>query len=56
MQQASLRQAREKLHGARPRAASRLREELALAQQEQADAPALWQQLGLARENSSRAP
>jgi hypothetical protein len=48
------------LHGARPhdllRAASRLKEELALAQQEQVDASASWQQLGLAQENSSRAP
>ena len=55
-QQASLRQARVKLHGARLRAALRLQEELALAQQEQADAPALWQRLGLAQENSSRPP
>jgi hypothetical protein len=60
LQQASLRQAREKWHGARPRArlraASRPREELALAPQEQADAPEPSQQLGLALENSSRAP
>jgi hypothetical protein len=60
LQPASLRQAREKLHGARPqdrlRAASRLKEELALAPPEQADAQAPWQQLGSAQENSSRPP
>lgn len=40
----------------RLRAASRLQEEPAVAQQEQADAPAPWQRLGLALENPSRAP
>jgi len=58
--QASLWQAQEKLHGARPqdrlREVSRLKEELALAPQEQADAPAPWQRLGSAQENSSRPP
>jgi len=44
------------LHGARLRAALRMQEELALAQKEQADAPASWQRLGLALENSSRPP
>jgi len=58
-QQASLRQAHEMLHGARPqarlRAASRL-QELALAPEKHVGAPAAWQQLGLAREKSLPAP
>jgi hypothetical protein len=52
-QQASLTQAQERLHGARPqaqlRAASR-QQELAVAPVGQADAPAAWQRLGSAQE------
>jgi hypothetical protein len=54
-QQAWLRQAQEKLHGARLPAASQ-QQELAVAPEEQVDAPTAWQQPCLAQEESLRAP
>ena len=47
-QQASLRQAQEMLHGARPQ--ERQRVELAVAPEGQGDAPTVWQLLGLTQD------
>jgi hypothetical protein len=60
-EQASLKRAQQKLHGAQPqerlRAASALpQQELALVLEEEVDASAPWQQLGWAREIPSVAP
>jgi hypothetical protein len=62
-EQASLKRAQQKLHGAQPqerlRAASALPQQeiaLALEVEKQADAPVALQQLGWAREKSSAAP